>query len=169
MLNDFKYWVELTGREVEKFTGDTVLISEESLKKSEVNIATWKDLINKILTRHGGYSNPNHEALFKEIQIAHTQFRIRSQGDNGLARALLNFNAILEAWYQKLFAHVQSANSEVLGKKMGSKMIEPEWVVFYESFAELNESINLAIKCIGVHYLESEDKSGDIQKSHAPM
>jgi hypothetical protein len=73
LLNDLKYWLELTGREIEKFTGDTVLISEESLKKTDAKISSWSDLINKILYRHSsqqgggcdGDQHISHEKLFK--------------------------------------------------------------------------------------------------------
>ena len=68
IVNDFKYWLELTSREIEKFTGDTVLISEENLKKTELKITTWIELVAKLLTRHtiqGGHTPINHESLFK--------------------------------------------------------------------------------------------------------
>lgn len=68
LVNDFKYWLELTSREIEKFTGDTVLISEENLKKTDVKISTWIELMNKIFARHtiqGAHMPISHENLFK--------------------------------------------------------------------------------------------------------
>lgn len=53
ILNDLKYWHEILNKEVEKFTGDMVLISEESLRKGEKKLQKWTEYVNKLLIRHG--------------------------------------------------------------------------------------------------------------------
>ena len=62
-------------------------------------------------------------------------------------------------WYQKLFAHVQSFQNEGSTKKVGNKMSEAEWVLFYPAFNEMIDSSNVATKYIGLHYSESAERS----------
>ena len=62
-------------------------------------------------------------------------------------------------WYQKLYAHVQSFQSEGASKKVGNKMSEAEWVLFYPAFNEMIDGAHFATKFIGLHYSETAERA----------
>lgn len=115
------------------------------------------------------------KAVFlKDILALHSQYRIRSHGDNGLTRTLISLNNLLEVWYQKFNIHVQNMgssgnnapNSAVetasSNKKGLQKLSEAEWMNFYQSIDDWIDIARKAGKFIGIAYAESAEATNNL-------
>jgi hypothetical protein len=88
----------------------------------------------------------------KKIAKLHEQYRIRSHGDNGVARLVLNLNNGLDVWSVKFHTFVTQKDS-----KTQQKIFDSEWLAFYQSLDEWMEIIKKGTPLVGSIVKEQED------------
>ncbi|XP_065068274.1 axonemal dynein light chain domain-containing protein 1-like isoform X3 [Rhopilema esculentum] len=121
---DMKRWEEVFNSEVERFSGDVLLSSEDDLVKMNRFMDSWSEVALKIFQRHPMVKNtrrPEHEAMLvlnQQVEKLHKSLRLRMTGENGLAKGLIHLINVLDGLGNKLngFSHGYET------------LLDPEWV-----------------------------------------
>lgn len=90
--------------------------------------------------------------IFKKISKLHEQYRIRSHGDNGVAKIILNLNNGLDVWSVKFHMYVTQKDS-----KTQQKIFDSEWIAFYQLIDEWMEAIKRGTILVGSTIKEQDE------------
>ncbi|KAM4722902.1 axonemal dynein light chain domain-containing protein 1 [Rhinophrynus dorsalis] len=149
---DLKRWEKMLTEELQRFEGDLLLSSQESLKIAGDIEKQWVELSEKVLRRHqslNGAPSPELKAmedLKSSIQQLCELYRRRLEGDNGVARALMFFSSSLKSW---------SLQMDSL-RNMPYGIRESDWINFSHLISEWINHADQILGLIGSPYLENE-------------
>ncbi|XP_075688587.1 axonemal dynein light chain domain-containing protein 1 [Rhinoderma darwinii] len=156
VLQDVKNWENMLVEEQQRFEGNNVLSGQESLKVASEFQKEWSQLGEKLLKRHQGLDGspaPEQEAmdgLNNTIEELSEQYRIRVEGENGVAKGLTSFSSSLESWSLPM-QPLKHSPKEIKESDWSSLYhLLPEWITYAERILELTGN------------KESEDTSGAI-------
>ncbi|XP_046844045.1 axonemal dynein light chain domain-containing protein 1-like isoform X2 [Xenia sp. Carnegie-2017] len=157
LLCDMKSWEEMCSKEGEKFTGGSLLSSQEHLILLYHKVEEWTDVAHKIFRRHtfcdrNVIYTEEMMTLNKIVEKLHQQFQIRVSGENGVAKGLICISNRMESWCNKLQSVVNG----------GDELLDSEWTRLAEQVGnEWLENINEVKYIIGSQIKEDERKEND--------
>ena len=103
LCENMKQWDEIFTTEIERFSGDVLLSSEDDLLKMTRLVDDWTDVASKIFRRHptkDGSQRPEHESMVLlniEVDKLHRNIKLRMTGENGLAKGMIHFINVLDS------------------------------------------------------------------------
>ncbi|XP_066453499.1 axonemal dynein light chain domain-containing protein 1 isoform X2 [Eleutherodactylus coqui] len=143
VLQDMKNWENMLVEEEQRFEGNNVLNSQESLKVASDIQKEWSQLGEKLLRRHEGLDgNPTPEQKTMEglndtIEELSEQYRRRVEGENGLAKGLTSFLSSLKSWSSPIYPLKHTPNEIKESDWSNLYHILPEWIAYAQRILEL--------------------------------
>ncbi|KAM4022851.1 axonemal dynein light chain domain-containing protein 1 isoform 2-T2 [Anomaloglossus baeobatrachus] len=156
ILQDVKNWENMLVEEQQRFEGNNVLNSQESLKVASDIQKEWTYLGEKLLKRHQGLDGSpapeqrDMEDLNSTIEELSEQYRSRAEGENGVAKGLASFLSSLESWALPIHPLKHSPN----------EIKESDWLTLYHMFPEWTAHAERILELIG--NTDVEDGSSEI-------
>ncbi|XP_077133784.1 axonemal dynein light chain domain-containing protein 1 [Ranitomeya variabilis] len=156
ILQDVKNWENMLAEEQQRFEGNNVLNSQESLKVASDIQKEWSHLGEKLLKRHQGLDGSpapeqkDMEDLNNTIEEVSEQHRRRAEGENGVAKGLTSFLSSLESWSLPMHPLKHPPN----------EIKESDWSNLYHMFPEWTAHAERILDLIG--NTESEEASSEI-------
>ncbi|XP_073499361.1 axonemal dynein light chain domain-containing protein 1 [Phyllobates terribilis] len=156
ILQDVKNWENMIVEEQQRFEGNNVLNSQESLKVASDIQKLWSHLGEKLLKRHQGLDGSpapeqkHMEDLNNTIEDLSEQYRQRAEGENGVAKGLTSFLSSLESWSLPMHPLKHTPN----------EIKESDWSNLYHMFPEWTAHAERMLEIIG--NTESGDASSEI-------
>ncbi|KAM3915106.1 axonemal dynein light chain domain-containing protein 1 isoform 2-T2 [Leptodactylus fuscus] len=143
VLQDVKNWENMLAEEQQRFEGNHVLSSKESLKFASDIQNEWSQLGEKLLKRHEGLDGspaPEQKAmedLNNTIEELSDQYRRRVEGENGVAKGLMSFSSSLESWSLPMYPLKHTPNEIKESDWSNFYHLLPEWIAHAEKILEL--------------------------------
>ncbi|CAF0722793.1 unnamed protein product, partial [Brachionus calyciflorus] len=161
LFSQTKKILDTVAKDSELFNGDSVLLSEEKLKKGERILFSFVQLCNRVASRHEPVRDlkkyqefKGYETLNTDIKLLHDHYRNRTSGDNGVSKSLNTLSNILDLWQQKMSSQIISENSK--GKV---RISESEWTSFFQALDECMDLTYKTENAIGQPLKEGTDGS----------
>jgi len=113
LFQQCRMWEEMLSVLIERFSGDTLLASQEDLTKISRLVDIWKDSAINIFSHHPRKDSKRHpcqESLLlvdKECEEMMQQFIVRVSGENGVARGIIGLVNPIETWGNRLMAVIK--------------------------------------------------------------
>ncbi|CAH1787293.1 unnamed protein product [Owenia fusiformis] len=161
IYTDIKDWELTLSQQVEKFSGDTLLSSQDLLQNLRLQMHGWTECALKVFGRHhtdSGENYPDHEDMLKmneEVELLLQQFYVRLTGENGTARGIIHLVNSLETWDNKLNAVMHGSNP----------LPDAEWLRFYQLLDDWVLSINDTLQYIGGTQKEDDREQGGMHRN----
>ncbi|XP_056385353.1 axonemal dynein light chain domain-containing protein 1 isoform X2 [Hyla sarda] len=146
ILQDVKNWENMLAEEQQRFEGNNVLSSQESLKMAFDIHKEWSQLGEKLLKRHEGPDGSpapeqqTMEDLNNTIGELGEQYRRRVEGENGVAIGLTSFSNSLNSWSSPIHPLRHTPNEIKESDWLNLHHLLPEWTAQAERILELTES-----------------------------
>ncbi|XP_077986638.1 axonemal dynein light chain domain-containing protein 1-like isoform X2 [Glandiceps talaboti] len=162
LYEDIRFWEETINKEVEKFGGDVLLSFEESMYQIHKQMEGWTETALKIFSRHladDGTEFPAHEkmlAMNKDVESLMELFKVRVNGENGVAKGFITLQNAMEIWDTKLTQVVNGA----------AYPPESEWGRLYDLLEDWMVLIDETLDIVGSTQKESERNE---RKPHDPI
>ncbi|XP_063688030.1 axonemal dynein light chain domain-containing protein 1-like isoform X4 [Bolinopsis microptera] len=139
LFQNCRMWEEMLSVLIERFSGDTLLASQEDLTKISRLVDVWKDAAINIFSHHPRKDSKRHpcqESLLlvdKECEELMQQFVVRVSGENasGVARGIIGLVNPIETWGNRLMAVIKGEDllSEAEWAKLSSNLQEWSHVI----------------------------------------
>jgi hypothetical protein len=157
IYGQIKKLIRVNTKELENYAGDSVLVSEEKLKKGDRLIFSMIKMCTRLTARHDlANEKSKKSAVMMQYYKFETvskklceQYRNRTTGENGLAGNLIMLNNGLEIWQQRLELASQAHDLTNKSKSEKLKLSESDWVMLYQSLDEWTEFLKKASLAVG--------------------
>ncbi|KAL5250145.1 hypothetical protein ACHWQZ_G016019 [Mnemiopsis leidyi] len=155
LFQNCRMWEEMLSVLIERFSGDTLLASQEDLTKISRLVDVWKDAAIKIFSHHPRKDSKRHpcqESLLlvdKECEELMQQFIVRVSGENasGVARGIIGLVNPIETWGNRLMAVIKGEDL----------LTDAEWAKLLSNLQEWSHIISKTLSRLTTCVVISEE------------